>query len=170
MGSLLKIIDAVDNYRIHPPCEPLVEFLLPAPSGNAEVIIGWIRGPILPHVRNASDVFVVSPDGVRFCASLDTFEKRSAAVAMLCTKWRDAGLFSKTIGPRKWRNELYPIYYDPFRRTALGGQEAAFAIERTCCSLFGFVTYVRDLRFRVLCHIPRYNNSTSSSTRTRAFT
>jgi hypothetical protein len=145
MSSFLKVIDTVDNYRVDPSCEPLVKFFLPVPSGGAEVVIGWIREPVLPHIRDASDVFVISPDGVRFDTSLGTFENRSAALATLCAKWRDAGLFSKTIGPKKWRDELYPIYYDPFRRTALGGQEVAFAMERTCCSLFGFVTYVSNL-------------------------
>lgn len=145
MSTFLKVIDTVDNYRVDPPSEPLVKFLLPAPSGDNEVIIGWIREPVLPHIRDAMDVFVILPDGVRFDASLDTFEKRSAALATLCVQWRDAGLFSETIGPKKWRDELYPIYYDPLRRTALGGQEVAFTMERTCCSLFGLVTYVRYL-------------------------
>ena len=140
MSTFLKVIDTVDNYCVDPPREPLVKFLLPASSGQTEVTVGWIREPVLPYIRDASDVFVVSPDGVRFNASLDTFEKRTAAIDILCLKWRDAGLFSETICPKKWRNELYPIFYDPLRRAAFGGQEVAFAVERTCCSLFGFVT------------------------------
>lgn len=148
MASLLPIIDIVDNYRVEAATEPLLKFLLLNPAGS-EVTVGWIREPVLKHLSDAPDVFTVSPDGVRFEQSLDDFDKRSAAVAALCAQWRDKGLFSETIGPKKWRDELYTIYYDPLRRKSLGGQEAAFAMERTCCSLFGFITYVRSVNLEV---------------------
>lgn len=145
-STVKTIIDLVDNYnyRVDSEREHLLKFLLPAPSGETEVTIGWIREPVLPYIRNASDVFTISSEGVRFQGSLNTFKKRSAAIAAICAKWRDDGLFSDTIGPKKWRDELYPVYFDPFQRTALGGKDVAFAMERTCCALFGLVTYVRD--------------------------
>jgi hypothetical protein len=79
----------------------------------------------------------------------------------LCTRWRDTGLWSDVIGPKKWRGELYPIYHDPFGPHLLvqdGTQELeagvpdedsageacpnyAFSVERSACALFGFVTY-----------------------------
>lgn len=144
------IIDLVDNYRVDHSREPLLKFVVPSPSkSGTEVTIGWIRESVLPHIRSAPDVFTVSSesDVVRFESGLDSFEKRSAAVASLCAKWRDEGLFNDTIGPKKWRDELYPIYFDPFQRTSFGGKEVAFAMERTCCSLFGLVTYVRIVFF-----------------------
>lgn len=140
------IIDLVDNYRFDHSGEPLLKFVVPSPSkSGAEVTIGWIRESVLPHIRSAPDVFIISSesDVVRFESGIDSFEKRSAAVASLCAKWRDEGLFNDTIGPKKWRDELYPVYFDPFQRTWLGGKEVAFAIERTCCALFGLAIYVR---------------------------
>ncbi|KAF8323851.1 hypothetical protein DL93DRAFT_2049033 [Clavulina sp. PMI_390] len=138
--SVQGIIDIVDNHRVGASEKPL-RFVLPSPSLGSEVTIGWIRAPVLPHIQAASTVFSVSDDTVRFIASLDDFERRSAAVAGLCAQWRDSGLFSDTIGPKKWRDELYSVYYDPFQRSAQGGKEVAFVMERTCCSLFGLVTY-----------------------------
>lgn len=147
MTTTQTIIDAVDNFRVEATDEKLVRFLLPTPSGNTEVVIGWIREPVLPHIREASNVFTISSSGIRLKQSLDTFDKRSTAIATLCTKWKDDGLFSDVIGPKKWRDELYPIYFDPFRRSSLGGEEIAFAMERTCCALFGLVTYVSPYDF-----------------------
>ncbi|KAH8829229.1 nudix hydrolase 20 [Flagelloscypha sp. PMI_526] len=83
--------------------------------------------------------------------SLDTPSKRTEALRELCERWRDEGIFDGVCGPSKWRGELYPVYKAPF-----GVQDHpnhfnpprnddnmnfAFEMERSCCALFGIVTY-----------------------------
>lgn len=142
MSTFQKVIDRVDNYRVDPPTETLYKFILHPSAQSSEpsspIVIGYIRAPVLPLLPDS--VFAVSHSSktVQFDDSLDSFNKRSEAVANLCTQWRDEGKFSETIGGRLWRNELYTVYWNPFKRG-----DAAFAMERVCCALFGLVTYVR---------------------------
>ena len=62
----------------------------------------------------------------------------------LCERWRDTGLFEDAIGPRKWREEMYPVYKNPFwlhdNEHADTGNYA-FEMERSACAVFGVVTY-----------------------------
>jgi len=81
-------------------------------------------------------------------AWVDTPSKRTAAMKELCERWRDTGLFSDVCGPKKWREEMYPIYSDPFGvhdHPSTAGHENglnfAFEMERSACALFGVVTY-----------------------------
>ncbi|KAH9474577.1 hypothetical protein JR316_0013039 [Psilocybe cubensis] len=85
---------------------------------------------------------------VSFRNWLDTPSKRTAAMKELCERWRDTGLFSNVCGPKKWRNEMYPVYSDPFgfhdHPLVAGHEEGlnfAFEMERSACALFGVVTY-----------------------------
>lgn len=78
----------------------------------------------------------------------DSPYKRTSAMKELCERWRDTGLFPDVCGPKKWRNEMYPIYADPFGvhdHPSLAGHEDglnyAFEMERSACALFGVVTY-----------------------------
>jgi len=90
-----------------------------------------------------------SSDGwVSFQNWLDTPAKRTAALKEICERWRDARLFDDVCGPEKWRDEMYPVYGDPFGLhdhldTAVPGQKLnfAFEMERSACALFGVVTY-----------------------------
>ncbi|KAF9556824.1 nudix hydrolase 20 [Agrocybe pediades] len=89
---------------------------------------------------------------VSFRNWVDTPTKRTAAMKELCERWRDTGLFSDVCGPKQWRDELYPIYSDPFGvhdhpRTAGRKDELnfAFEIERSAAALFGVVTYSANL-------------------------
>jgi Domain of unknown function (DUF4743) len=85
---------------------------------------------------------------VSFQSWLDTHDKRTAALNELCRRWRDVGLFPDVCGPAQWRNEMYPIYANPFgphdhpttavERKALN---YVFELERSACPLFGLVTY-----------------------------
>lgn len=150
-SPIWKAIDRVDNYNVNRPSEPLHRFLIRRPNSTTDLIIGWIRPPLIPVLKSspASDIFVVStsPDGtgtVQFSESLDSSSKRSEALAQLCQTWKDTGLFNVTIGPKFWRDELYPIYYDIFKRSGDLSEDVAFVLERTCCSLFGLATYVRQ--------------------------
>ena len=68
--------------------------------------------------------------------------------------WHESGFFSDIIGGRLWRNELYPIYYNPFRRID-SDKGIAFVLERTCCAIFGLVTYVSRIdAFKTLRAFP----------------
>ncbi|KAF4613142.1 hypothetical protein D9613_010986 [Agrocybe pediades] len=89
---------------------------------------------------------------VSFRNWVDTPTKRTAAMKELCERWRDTGLFSDVCGPKQWRDELYPIYSDPFGvhdhpRTAGRKDELnfAFEMERSAAALFGVVTYSANL-------------------------
>ncbi|KAF7342958.1 Thiamine pyrophosphokinase [Mycena venus] len=89
---------------------------------------------------------------IGFHASVDTHAKRTAVMRELCERWRDSGVFSDIIGPKKWRDEMYPVYRDPFgvhdhpSTSAEAEDEGnnlnfAFEMERSACALFGIVTY-----------------------------
>ncbi|KAK6966858.1 hypothetical protein R3P38DRAFT_2389673, partial [Favolaschia claudopus] len=93
---------------------------------------------------------------------LDTPAKPTAALKELCERWRDSGLFSDMIGPKKWRAEMYAVYKDPFgvHDYPSAGQDGdnlnfAFEMERSACALFGVVTY------RV--HLSTYQEEVSST-------
>jgi len=104
-------------------------------------------------LRLDSSEYVVSQTGipgpsVSFRTWLDTPAKRTRAMKELCERWRDAGLFPDVCGPTKWREEMYPVYADPFglhdhpSRTGRDGDlNYAFEMERSACALFGIVTY-----------------------------
>ena len=79
---------------------------------------------------------------------LDSPTKRTAAMAEICQRWRDRELFPDICGPKKWRNEMYPIYADPFGvhdhpdQVKVGASlNYVFEMERSACSLFGVITY-----------------------------
>lgn len=109
--------------------------------------------PELWHFRlDASSHRVQGNGRSRPCVSfqrwLDTHNKRTAALKALCERWRDSGLFPDVCGPKKWRNEMYPIYADPFgvhdHPTApIEGKHLnyIFELERSACAIFGLVTY-----------------------------
>ncbi|KAF8314335.1 NUDIX hydrolase domain-like protein [Cantharellus anzutake] len=144
--SLLPIVEHCDNFSVRGTTEILVPFYVTPPEG-VEIIIGWIRAPVFrTFLETGKAVFDVSESGVRFVSELDSFEKRNVALATLCEMWHRSGFFSDIIGGRLWRNELYPIYYNPFKRRF--NVDIAFVLERTCCTIFGLVTHG--------CHMTMY--------------
>ncbi|KAF5348027.1 hypothetical protein D9758_010035 [Tetrapyrgos nigripes] len=78
---------------------------------------------------------------------LDTPQKRTAAMKELCERWRDEEVFPHVCGKKKWRNEMYPVYKDPFGAHDYPNDfdrdnlNYAFELERSACALFGVVTY-----------------------------
>ena len=172
MVSLLDIVRVCDNYVRDG--EKLIPFSI-TPSGS---IIGLLRPEIVKELLsdNAENrskgtqedwILCVQPETdiverICFAPHLSTKETRSAAIKRLCEGWRDGGvLFQDVMGPRKWRNELYPIYenylgsrmikdpklsyphsdgLDPGARAA-GETNHVFDIERSAAALFGLVTY-----------------------------
>jgi hypothetical protein len=164
--TFIDIIDACDNFS------PLSssETLMPWKIASSDAVIGLLRPAIVDQLRaydlersNANEemLWEFSDTAVRFRAYLGSASQRSIAMREMCTRWRDTGIWSDIIGPRKWREELYPVYLDPFgphvhlengKRALKDGtleeDEAeqacpnyAFSMERSACALFGVVTY-----------------------------
>lgn len=177
--SFLSIVGHCDNFRVPqalPPqqsgfrTEEVVTWRLDSkPSSPA---IGLLRAPIRQQLleenqsappHEAAFAFTDNDGRPEVCFAdwVDTPAKRTRVMQDLCTKWRDAGLFEGVIGPKKWRNEMYPVYRSPFGRhdapsaeglasaAAAGadtdggtdGSNFAFMMERAACALFGVVTY-----------------------------
>lgn len=168
--SFLDIINICDNTRVHQASplpspfdsEPLVPLYLSDSLDSP--VIGLLRPVIIDQLKEENyrssrlghqDVWTFSesgtgPSSVRVCFQnwMDTPAKRTAALKEICERWRDTRLFNDVCGPEKWRDELYPVYGDPFGPhdhpiNAVPGQDLnfAFEMERSVCALFGVVTY-----------------------------
>ena len=172
MVSLLDIVRRCDNYVRDD--EILVPFSI-TPGGP---IIGLLRpqiveGLLSENTNNQSKGIqknwapCIHPgtetiERICFAPHLSTKEARSVAIKKLCEEWRDGGvLFQDVMGPKKWRNELYPIYENylgPYvvknpklsfphsegldaNAHAAGETNHVFDIERSAAALFGLVTY-----------------------------
>jgi len=99
------------------------------------------------HHRKLSNGRSIGPC-VSFSASIDTPAKRTAVMKELCERWRDEERFPDVCGPKKWRNEMYPIYADPFGAHDHPDNNPegkplnyVFEMERSACALFGVITY-----------------------------
>jgi hypothetical protein len=175
--SFLSVIAVADNFRPSESDERLVPWTLSSSSSSTAskttpAAIGLLRPEIVNLLKadNSSreehgqaPSWTFEYDGLNFdsvgsaslAAHLNTPSQRSAVIRTLCEGWRDSGLFPDIIGPRKWRSELYAVYFDPFGahlHTGLVGKDNedtlagpcsnyAFSMERTTCALFGVVTY-----------------------------
>lgn len=157
-NSFLGVIDICDNFHIGRPrsnqfdTEELVPFTL-TPSQTSP-IIGLIRPAVLNQLRAeigrgeptlcAWEFHDYPRPRVSFASGVLTPSARTNVMKELCERWRDTGLFEDTIGPRKWREEMYPVYQNPFglhdNEHANTGNYA-FEMERAACALFGIVTY-----------------------------
>ena len=142
--SFASIVDRCDNFRHAAAAAPLAEFRL---APDAAHVLGLLCPDVVAalHRANAAtpdwDIRTL-PSGrtlVTFASALATPAARTRALGLLTASWRDAGLFAHVLAPRLWRDELYPVYADPFAPRP--GTEAAFVVERAACALFGLVTY-----------------------------
>ncbi|KAF7313031.1 Thiamine pyrophosphokinase [Mycena kentingensis (nom. inval.)] len=116
-----------------------------------QAMVSQGKDRIFSGVPNAYDIPGLGDQTGRisFHASIDTPAKRTAAMKAICEGWRDGGVYPDIIGPGKWRNEMYPVYRDPFGvhdYPSAAGFDAdafnyAFEMERSACALFGVVTY-----------------------------
>jgi Domain of unknown function (DUF4743) len=127
-------------------------------------VIGLLKPVIINQLKlenyrgirlGQQDVWTFSKPGIgsssgRVCFQnwVNTPAKRTAALKAICERWRDIRLFDDVCGPGKWRDELYPVYEDPFgphdhSDNAVSGRKLnfAFEMERSACALFGVVTY-----------------------------
>lgn len=148
--SYLDLVNICDNFHItdihH---EKLVPFTLdPSPQSPA---IGLIRPSILAQIKIENSlrdppVWDITKGSTRVSFSQHLYNPalRTASMKELCERWRDAGIFEEQIGPKKWRDELYPVYRDPFGVHDKGDNPSgnfALEMERSACALFGIVTY-----------------------------
>lgn len=171
MATLLDIVRTCDNYVRDG--ETLVPFSV-TPGG---LIIGLIRPEIVKELlfentRSQSEGIqenwtpCLRPgtntiERICFAPHLLTKKARSEVIKELCERWRDGGvLFQDVMGPRKWRNEAYPVYENylgahvvrnpelshPHSEGldvdvhAAGETNHVFDIERSAAALFGLVT------------------------------
>lgn len=123
-------------------------------------VIGLLRPEMLDVLRREPEGPFVVPGSaqpgsryrISFLPSIDTPSKRTAAMKSLCERWRDSGtIFQDVIGPKKWRNELYPIYRNPFGAHLSHHPDAKkddsvsgnylFEMERAACALFGVPSF-----------------------------
>ncbi|THH05953.1 hypothetical protein EW145_g4423 [Phellinidium pouzarii] len=151
-ASFLPLVDICDNFKLACHRADLVSFYLTADLCPA---VGLLWPEVVQALqddnkfavkegRTPSWVFVPQAyghafRGVHFAQHLSTPIARSVAIAATCTHWRDTGLFASIIGGHMWRNELYPVYSDPFKSQT--PENIEFEVERAASSLFGIVTY-----------------------------
>ncbi|KAH7915873.1 NUDIX hydrolase domain-like protein [Hygrophoropsis aurantiaca] len=171
--SFLDLIDKCDNFRLpanygsDAPNPTLVPWTLSSSSSSPVIGLLWVEIVDLLATENEAsiraekpEVWVIHrqdsdtgsrPNRVSFHDTINTPTKRTAIMKELCERWRDTGLFPDIIGPKKWRDEKYPVYRNPlgvhrpcdlFAGNELeDGSNYAFDLERSACALFGVVTY-----------------------------
>jgi hypothetical protein len=143
------LTDAVDSPILGLLRPPIVQQLVLENERNREV-----NAPEVWNIRLNKEVHRLLNNGrsigpcISFKDWLDSPAKRTAAMKEICERWRDSGLFSDVCGPKKWRNEMYPIYADPFgvhdhpdQATVGAPLNYVFEMERSACGLFGVITY-----------------------------
>jgi len=185
-GSFLELVNKCDNVHLTPlprrghiptpyDAEPLVRFRL-SPAIDSPTI-GLLRPIMIDQLRaeNARNVAAglaknwdIQEKHVSFDAHLNDPLSRTTVINELCVRWRNKGIFSEAIGPQKWRDELFPVFSDPFgahynKKDGLGN--SLFEMERSACPLFGVVTYgvhliaYEDLEEDIRIWVPRRANT-----------
>lgn len=167
--SFLDLVNRCNNFHLptnhgseHPTASTHRDYVVPWSLSQSpdSPVVGLLKPEII-------DVLLQEPEGtfiipgreslgsryrISFHPSIDTPSKRTDAMRKLCERWRDSGtIFQDTIGPTKWRNEVYPVYRNPFgvhlsydlnaKKDDSGTDNYLFEMERSACSLFGVVTY-----------------------------
>ncbi|KIO11294.1 hypothetical protein M404DRAFT_994966 [Pisolithus tinctorius Marx 270] len=168
--GFLDLVNACDNFRL--PANHRAD--IPLSSSTQDTLVPWtltqsldspvvglLKPEIIDLLREEEDGSWVIPDPasvprtayrVSFHPSIDTPAKRTKVMRKLCEGWRDSGtIYQDIIGPKKWRNEMYPVYRNPFgvhraHDPKAGDDDSddsnyAFEMERSACVLFGVVTY-----------------------------
>lgn len=167
--SFLDLINRCDNFHVpasHDSEDSTAsthqDYVVPwslSQSPNSPVI-GLLKPELIDVLRQGSEGVFVIPDRaqpgsryrVSFHPSIDTPSKRTDVMKKLCERWRDSGtIFQNVIGPKKWRNEMYPVYRNPFgvplfhnpsaRKSDSDTGNYLFEMERAACALFGVTTY-----------------------------
>ncbi|KAF8065052.1 nudix hydrolase 20 [Lyophyllum atratum] len=175
--SFLDIVNLCDNVRVRQASpvpspydsERLVPFYLSESPDSP--VIGLLRPVIIEKLKlenqrsreiGQQEIWALNLDEIDFTARrnrangpsvslrdwLDTHSTRTAVMKEVCERWRDTLLFEDICGPKKWREELYPVYADPLGvhdhpNHATPGETLnfVFEMERSACALFGVITY-----------------------------
>lgn len=167
--TFLDLVNACDNFRLPEnhradaassslTHDTLVPWTLSQSLDSP--VVGLLKPEIIDLLREEGDKFWIIPDPatvprstyrVSFHPSIDTPAKRTDVMKKLCERWRDSGsIYQDIIGPKKWRNEMYPVYRNPFgvhrAHDLKAGDDSddgnyAFEMERSACALFGVITY-----------------------------
>lgn len=157
--SFLDLVKICDGVPINQSAaEVLVPFTL-SPS-STDSVIGYLRPAVVEQLHlevereEKSAPWAIQKDGkgsiirISFQLWLSTPTLRTQAMRELCEKWRDNGIFESSIGPKKWKGELYPVYRNPFGvhdkladAADVGEINLAFEMERVTCPIFGFPSY-----------------------------
>ncbi|KZT26170.1 hypothetical protein NEOLEDRAFT_274168 [Neolentinus lepideus HHB14362 ss-1] len=155
MGSTHTILDLVnlcDNFHVSSSPDALVPWRLDSSAGSP--VIGLLRPEIvkklLEETSNAWHAIWTNEGqklvAMSFASETSTPVQRTDVMKELCERWRDEGFLSDVIGKSKWRNEMYPVYANPFgaqyvKDEEKGTENYVFEMERSACALFGVVTY-----------------------------
>lgn len=167
--SFLDLINRCNNFHLpvnHGPEDPTAsthrDYVVPWSLSQSpdSPVIGLLKPELIDVLRQEPEGAFVIPERaqpgsryrVSFHSSIDTPSKRTDVMKKLCERWRDSGtLFQNVIGPKKWRNEMYPVYRNPFGVHLSHDRDAKkhdsdtgnylFELERAACSLFGVITY-----------------------------
>lgn len=161
--SFVQILDVCDNFRLPDAPKSTVGELVPwhlTPEDGSPVI-GLLRPLVVEHLLRETawhHRIYNSKQVISFAPHVNTPAARSRVMKELCERWRDQGIWPDVVGPEKWRNEMYPIYRDPFGPHDAPSEAEqfeepaevplqddsrnyAFMMERAACALFGTVTY-----------------------------
>ncbi|KAG6906591.1 hypothetical protein DXG01_012994 [Tephrocybe rancida] len=175
--SFLDIVNVCDNTRVHRP-SPVPstydsELLVPLYLSESpdSPVIGLLRPVIIEQLTlenrrsrelGIQELWAFNLDAVNYIHRnnkaagpsvsfrdwLNTHVIRTAAMKELCERWRDNLSFEDVCGPKKWRDEMYPVYVDPLgvhdhpnQGSASEVLNFAFEMERSACALFGVITY-----------------------------
>lgn len=160
--SFLDLVNRCNSFHLptnhgsdDPPASTYRDYVVPwSLSQSADSpVIGLLKPEIIDVLLQEPEGTFVIPERARpgsrrrisFHPSIDTPAKRTDALKKLCERWRDSGtVFQDTIGLKKWRDEMYPVYRNPFSAHLFHDSDAGnflFEMERSACSLFGVVTY-----------------------------
>lgn len=151
--SFLEILSICDNYTLGQGEEQIVKLTLS--SERESPVVGLLLPDAVTALRHEIDSTQAgsscaweyhsskddSSSKICFSKDINTPTLRSAVLKELCERWRDAGLFPSQIGAKKWRNELYAVYRNPFGQRGLDSPNFVFEVERAASAIFGFITY-----------------------------
>lgn len=167
--SFLDLVNRCNNFYLpanHGSEDPTTfthrDYLVPWSLSQSpdSPVIGLLKPETIDALHQEPEGSFVIPERARsgpryrvsFHPSIDTPSKRTEVMKKLCEGWRDGGtIFQDAIGPKKWRNELYPVYRNPFGIHLPHDLDAKdrdsdtsnylFEMERSACQLFGVPTY-----------------------------
>lgn len=116
--SMLNFIDEMNKANMN----DFIKFLI---NGD---IVGYIHIDNVAELSDFGDVFVINTDSVTLADELDTFTKRTNAVAKVLNVLNERGVL------KKWRDELYDV-------ALAHGSEVLMQIERCAADVFGIKKY-----------------------------